>query len=297
MNHSVLIAVIAAAGAAVSMGTIGLMARLSEVDSVTVTFYRLAFGALFLWLFLALTGQMKSALSKPTKTSILSGVFIAAFILFYIEAMQHTTILVAVITLYAAPPVASLVSHFFLNDKLSRAALLSVMIAIAGFILVIQGSGDEISHDTTGFLFSLASMSCYCLFILLNKFGKSAASEWSNTAWQLMTGSLILLPLVLLGDSNIQHSEQWLWMLLTGLIPGFLGLTLAVYAIRRLSSASYATISYLEPVTALILGWIVFSEHLNAQQMLGAIVIIVNSLFELYMSSKRLVPVTSPAVR
>lgn len=51
MNHSVLIAVIAAAGAAVSMGTIGLMARLSEVDSVTVTFYRLAFGALFLWLF------------------------------------------------------------------------------------------------------------------------------------------------------------------------------------------------------------------------------------------------------
>ncbi|GAL27702.1 hypothetical protein JCM19239_3306 [Vibrio variabilis] len=53
----------------------------------------------------------------------------------------------------------------------------------------------------------------------------------------------------------------------------------------------------MEPVTALILGWIVFSEYLNAQQMFGASVIIVNSLFELYMSSKRLVPATSPVVR
>lgn len=109
----------------------------------------------------------------------------------------------------------------------------------------------------------------------------SEVDSMTVTVYRLAFGALLL----------------WLWMLLIGLFPGLLGLTLAVYAIRRLSSASYATISCLEPVTALILGWIVFSEHLSEQQLLGATVIIVNSLFELYLSGKRLVPVTSPAVR
>lgn len=287
MNNSTS-ATLAAAIAAISMGSIGLISRLSQTDSITVTYYRLGIGALLILLLLVITKRGSILKTRPAPLTLLGGIFISGFIFCYIEAMQHTTMAVAVITLYAAPALASLIGHFFLKDRLSRRASVSVAISIGGFLLVILGAGEQGQATAIGFSFALASMVCYCAFLLINKANSSENSNvLGNTFWQMLAGALLLLPMMLMGESSVQSPAQWGWMFLAGLIPGFIGLSLAIFAVERMRSASFAAISYLEPVTALLLGWTVFNESLSPMQILGAGIIISNSLIEAYMSRTR----------
>ncbi|MGR5542557.1 EamA family transporter, partial [Vibrio campbellii] len=57
--------IVVAAVAAVSMGTIGVISRLSQLDAATVTFFRLAIGGALLLLLMLLTGQVKQLKTKP----------------------------------------------------------------------------------------------------------------------------------------------------------------------------------------------------------------------------------------
>ena len=70
-----------AALAAAMMGTIGVIARYSEVDPASLTFYRLGLGAGILALYLVLTGQLRLLAAAPSPLVVLNGVLLASFIL------------------------------------------------------------------------------------------------------------------------------------------------------------------------------------------------------------------------
>lgn len=287
MNASIL-AVLAAIIAAISMGSIGLISRLSETSSITVTFYRLLLGFVFLLMYLAYTKKITLLRHPPSPLLLLSGTLIAGFILLYTEAMMHTTMLVAVMTLYTAPIFATLINHLWSTDKLTSRSLRSLSISASGFALVMYASGSQLANNLTGFLFSIGAMLCYCAFLLLNKYiGNSHNREHIiDSSWQLAAGALVIFPLLLVQNLGTQEQssftlQQWFWLICAGLVPGFLGLTLAVYAIKKLSAASFASLSYLEPVTAFMLGWLWFNENLNHLQWIGVGIIILNSIAEL----------------
>jgi drug/metabolite transporter (DMT)-like permease len=265
--------------AAISMGTIGVFSRLSGLDAATVTFFRLLIGGGLLLVLMLLTGQTSQLRIKPHPLILLNGVMLAGFMTLFIASLNYTTMLVAVMTLYMAPVVATLAAHFLLNERLNRYSVTSVIVVLLGFVLVIYQPDSTTSSalSWTGFALALGGMACYAGFILINRLIPGHYQEFTKCSWQFLVGALCVLPL-LVGTEFSLTTAQWGWMLLVGLIPGFLGIVLAVYSIKRMPAATFSTISYVEPIAAVLLGWVVFAESLTFIQITGCGIIILASI-------------------
>lgn len=74
--------IIFAATAAICMGTIGIISRLSELDAATVTFFRLFIGGTLLLILMLVTGQSKQLRAKPHPLMLVNGAMIAGFMTF-----------------------------------------------------------------------------------------------------------------------------------------------------------------------------------------------------------------------
>ena len=135
MNASgVILAVLSALG----MGTIGIFSRLTELPAETVTFFRLFLGAVFLGLFLLASGRGKLLLRRPARSVLMSGGLLAGFMIFYIQAMNLTTMANAIMLVYLAPAAASVFAHFYLKEHLSFSGWGLIMLALLGFAAVME---------------------------------------------------------------------------------------------------------------------------------------------------------------
>ncbi len=280
--------IILATIAAVSMGSIGVIARLSGLDAATVTFFRLSIGGILLLLLMLVTGQGRRGQSRPHPLILVNGVMLAGFMAFFIASLQYTTMLMAVMTLYLAPVVATVSAHFLLKERLNRYSFSSVAIVLLGFMLVIYQPADTPTAQISwlGFVFALTAMACYASFILINRMIPEDYDEFTKCNWQFLVGALCVAPMLINAELSLSAS-QWGWMLLAGIFPGFLGIVLAVYTIKRMPAATFSTISYIEPISAVLLAWLVFHEALMPVQILGCTIIILASIAQGIQPPKR----------
>lgn len=262
-----------AAIAAISMATIGVFSRLSELPSETLTFFRLGIGAVLL---LVLTFWQRRALMPALSDwlgSLLSGAFLAGFILFYVQSMNHTTMATAIFMVYLGPILATLLAWLLRGQNLSALQWGLMALAMLGFALMQQGS--DFSLGNIGVIYAGLAMLCYGGFIFVNG-GLSAHAEPVVTAfWQLAAGALVMLPVVVLRSHGWVFSPaEWGWLLLVGVWPGFIALYTAIVALKHLPTGVYGTITYLEPVAVSAFGLLLFAEPLSMSQLFGGGLII-----------------------
>ena len=73
------------------------------------------------------------------------------------------------------------------------------------------------------------------------------------------------------------------WLIAAGFFQGFMALTLVIFAIRHLTAYEYGLLSYLEPVTATLVGVTIYAEPLTPLQALGGILIVLSGIAQILM--------------
>ncbi len=274
--------------AALFMGTMGFFSRMTGLDPAVITFFRLFLGAGFLCLLLVATGRSRLLFGRPSWPVLLSGTMLGGFILLYVQAMQYTTMANAIMVLYLAPLAASLYAHLFLNERLTASSGLLIALALFGFAMMLefrlQFSGDHLR----GLGWASLALLCYTAFILLNRTTSGRSHLYTRTLHQLLAGAACMLPLVFVGlPAAGLNGSDWLWLLATGLIPGFLGILCAVSALEQLPAATYGTLAYFEPIFVVLIGWLLFQESLSPLQGAGSLLIIASGAAKGYLARYR----------
>lgn len=274
--------------AALFMGTMGFFSRMTGLDPAVITFFRLFLGAGFLCLLLVATGRSRLLFGRPSWPVLLSGTMLGGFILLYVQAMQYTTMANAIMVLYLAPLAASLYAHLFLNERLTASSGLLIALALFGFAMMLefrlQFSGDHLR----GLGWASLALLCYTAFILLNRTTSGRSHLYTRTLHQLLAGAACMLPLVVVGlPAAGLNGSDWLWLLATGLIPGFLGILCAVSALEQLPAATYGTLAYFEPIFVVLIGWLLFQESLSPLQGAGSLLIIASGAAKGYLARYR----------
>ncbi|AMD93431.1 DMT family transporter [Desulfomicrobium orale] len=285
MNASgVILAVLSALG----MGTIGIFSRLTELPAETVTFFRLFLGAVFLGLFLLASGRGKLLLRRPARSVLMSGGLLAGFMIFYIQAMNLTTMANAIMLVYLAPAAASVFAHFYLKEHLSFSGWGLIMLALLGFAAVMEFHPPSAlaAADRMGLVLAALSMLCYAGFILVNRIIPAEIPAVLRALHQLLTGAAVILPFFWLTRSHISPVNA-LWLAGAGLVPGFLAITCAVAALSRLPVAAFGTLAYFEPLTVVLIGWSVFGETLSLLQTAGCAMIMLSGCLKAALPAKR----------
>jgi len=279
--------ILAAAFSAVFMGTIGAIAVYADVSAETVTFYRLFIGALLMAVFLLVSGQKQRIFTWPGFKVLITGGFLAGFVVFYVMAMGYTSMANAIMLLYLAPVTASVVAHFFMGERLSGASAALIVVALLGFAMMLEfnfnlsGRGEEV----LGLFYALCAMVCYAAFILTNRLIHERVHVLTRSGYQMLAGALCMLPLMLQQGESM-NASQWGWLVAAGVVPGFLAIMLAVVALRALPAATFGTLAYLEPITVVGLGWVLFGQSLSTLQLAGSALIVFSGIAQAIVSQR-----------
>lgn len=272
---------------AVLMATIGVFSRYTGLPPEVITFFRLFFGAVFMAIFLLAKGDFFLVKRWPTTPVLLSGVFLAGFILFYIEAMNFTSMANAIMLVYLAPFVASVVAHFFFGERLTLLGLGCIGMALFGFAMMMEFQID-VRHDSceyTGILYGCAAMILYAGYILTNRTINEKVHVYTRAFWQLLMGAVVVVPFI--GNTLVQvTATQLSWLAAIGFFPGFLAILFAVIALHRLPAAMFGTIAYSEAVAVVVFGWALFQEALSPLQIWGCSFILLSGIVKALFTAR-----------
>ncbi len=274
---------------ALFMGAIGVFSKITGLPAEAITFFRLFLGAGFLVLFLAATGQTRVLRRWPTWPVLVNGALLAGFIIFYVRAMNLTSMANAIMLVYLAPVAASIFAHFRLGERLNATGWALIGAALAGFAAMMEfrldfeGGGDHVA----GLGFASLAMGCYAGFILINRQIRAEVPVMARAFYQLLTGAAVMFPFFWAVRTPISTPNA-LWLVATGLVPGFLAITFAVNALSRLPAATFGTLAYFEPLAVVFFGWSLFGETLSLLQLTGCAVIMTSGCAKALLERPRL---------
>ncbi len=284
-----LIAIFYAFSGAILMGTIGVFSKLTGLPAEIITVFRLILGAAFMMIFLIIIKKPRLVWRWPTFPVLINGFLLAGFIIFYVQAMNYTSMANAIMLVYLAPVAASIIAHFLLKERLTRSSLCLICLALFGFAMMMEFKIDirSGSNEFIGICYGLLALASYTGFILVNRMIKSEIHVYTRTFWQLLSGGLAMVPLAALTiqEVNVSHIP---WLIAVGLLPGFLGIFFAVAALSRLPAATFGTIAYMEAVAVVIFGWTIFQETLNPLQIAGCLFIILSGILKTVMAGQKI---------
>lgn len=264
--------------AMVIWGSVGLFVKNIDLPSIEIAFLRAAIGTVFL---LIVSFFMKSKVPKEEqeghskKDMILLGISGIALVLNWLllfQAYKYTTITNAILSYYTAPVFILLLSPIVLKEKLTLKKLISVLVAMGGLALIMMNqpetNGGNYMH-AKGISYGLAAAAAYTSVLLLNKSIKGFSS-FHRTITQIIISTLILLPMVLFrGNLHITGVNMIINILILGIFHTGLAYLLYFSSIQNVSAQRISVLSYIDPISAIILGTLFLGEPLTIYHVIG----------------------------
>lgn len=285
-------------------GSIGVFVKNIDLSSSEIAFLRGVIGSIFLFLasFLVKHKPAVKALKENAVLLLLSGGAIGLNWIFLFESYRHTTISNATISYYFAPIFVMILAPWVLKEKLTSVKVGCIVMAMVGLFLIVQNGagGGSGSHNALGIFYGLLAASLYASVILMNKFIKNL-SGFEMTLVQLMAGALVLLPYVLWqGQLNLAglNSTSIIFILILGIVHTGLAYFLYFTSIQKLKGQTIAVLSYIDPISAVIIAAIFLNESMTWIQMVGGAFVLgatfLSEKLELKIGKNGQTPTTSP---
>ncbi|CAH2715321.1 hypothetical protein BACCIP111895_02505 [Neobacillus rhizosphaerae] len=286
-------------------GSIGVFVKKIELTSSEIAFLRGVIGSLFLLIagFLVKHKPSFKALKENAILLLLSGAAIGFNWIFLFESYRYTTISNATISYYFAPIFVMILAPLVLKEKLTSVKVVCILTAMFGLFLIVNTGGGDTSgsqYHSLGIFYGLLAAAFYASVVLMNKFIKNL-SGFEITLVQLMTAALVLLPYVLwqghLHFASL-NSTSIIFILIIGIVHTGLGYFLYFTSIQKLKGQTIAVLSYIDPISAVIIATIFLSENMTMIQMIGGVLVLGATFFseklEINAEKKAQTPTTSP---
>ena len=260
-------------------GTLAVFVRNISVSSGELALYRAILAAVLIAVYLIFSKEklILSAIKKEIPLLLISGVAMGFNWILLFEAYKYTSVSAATLSYYFAPIIVTVVCPFLFHEKLTGKQILCFSMSTLG-VFLITGIPDfqNMGRDTIGILFGLSAAVLYATVILLNKFIKNVTGI-HRTFLQFLAAIMILIPYVAsTGGFHLYTLDPkgWINLLIVGLVHT--GITYCLYfsSLKELPGQEAAILSYIDPLTAVIISVAVLGENISFFQIIGGILIL-----------------------
>jgi drug/metabolite transporter (DMT)-like permease len=258
--------------AVAGFGFAGLFGKFLALSPVMIVAGRAGFAALSLAVLLALKPAWRGELRSWGATVFL-GVLLAAHWWTFFQAIQTSTVAVALVS-FSAFPVLVILSEAAWHRVRPRALDLGAALAALAGVAVIVPRIDLSDTTFRGVLWGLASGISFAVMVLWNRHQVRSGSPWMLAMIQNAVAFFVLLPLALLQSAR-PTAREWALLAILGVVftAGTHGLF--IQGLRSVSAKLASLICTLEPAYGILASALLLKEIPSPKTLLGALVITV----------------------
>lgn len=242
----------------------------------SVLFYRYGFAVVLLAVLLKLQRQSFSLSRKEIVPIAVMGLLFSASSLFLYLSFMYMDAGLACTILFVYPILVALIMFLFFHERLSFVGILCILLALTGILLLYRGDGDG-AVSTTGVVLVLFSSLSYAIYIVgVNKSSLKGLHTGKLTLFALLFGIVIYVVRLdfLTSLQPIPSVAAGIRLFSMAFFPTIVSLVCMTAAVHRIGSTVTAVLGALEPVTALVIGVLLFDETITPRITAGVILVI-----------------------
>lgn len=265
-----------------------LMSKGVSVDSIL--FFRYGIAVLILGAILLFDRQSFKISWRQAGVLLVLGLLYTSSSICLFEAYKYIPSGLATTLIFLYPVLVALIM-VFLRVVPSWQVWLAIVATFVGVIIMTQGDSSQ-EINPIGVLLSLGSALVYALFIVIINRSKtiSAISNSLLTFYALMVGAVVFLTRISLSGrevmAGIDTSLDWLNIVGLAILPTIVSTATLAVATRRIGATKASVLGVFEPITAILVGTLVFGEALTNNIIIGILIAIVAVTF-MIISTKR----------
>lgn len=200
---------------------------------------------------------------------------------FYFIALKETALSSVLILNSSNSIIVAVISFFILKEKITAKGGLAIAIAFAGCVIVALTKTGGMENSMLGNVCALACAACCAIYMVYMK--KHSNLSVPAKLFAVYSGSFAFAFAVALiqGNSFIMYEngqlfkpEEYLWIFCSATISVCISQAIINWSLKWVKATYAASVSLLEPVVGCLYGYIIWSEGLTINHIIGGIFVI-----------------------
>ena len=247
--------------AMVSVSFASILIKWSETPPFVLAAYRLAFAAAILAPFMLLTGgfsEIKRFSRQELALVLVSGLALTFHFGLWVVSLGLTLVSTSVILVTSHPIFVAAVQHFLMKEPVRKAAVVGIVIAFSGVVLIsitdYRLGGGPIAGDAFAFVGGL----CAGVYFLSGRVARRTLSvaPYAFSVYAL-AAALLFVSGAIAGDVLVVTDARELALfVLMAIVPTIFGHTMFNYALKKVPAHIISTSVLGEPVGASLLAYL-----------------------------------------
>ena len=246
----------------------------------SILFFRYAIAVLLLGAFLLLRRHSFRVTWKQACVLLVLGLLYTTSSLTLFEAYKYIASGLATTIVFLYPVLVAIIMVF-----------LKVGLTFVGVVIMTQSDSSQ-TVNPIGLLLSFASALVYALFIVIINRSKVIGNISNSllTFYALSVGTIVFLGKIALSDTGVMIglTGHTAWLNLVGLavLPTIVSTATLAIATRNIGATKASVLGVFEPVTAILVGTLVFGEALTTNIVVGILISMVAITFMIAMTKR-----------
>ena len=255
-----------------------------------ILFFRYGIAVILLGAYLLLKKENFRITLRQAGVLLSLGLLYTASSTFLFEAYKYIASGLATTLVFLFPAMVAIIM-VFLKVVPSWPVWLSIAATFAGVMIMTGGAGAE-KVNPLGVWFSIASAFVYALFIVIINRSKVISSIPNSllTFYALLTGTFFFIGRCLFSGADLMAGIDggMAWGNLIGLavLPTIVSTASLAVATRNIGATKASVLGVFEPITAILVGTMVFGEALTPNIIAGILISIVAVTFMIMLTKR-----------
>ena len=256
----------------------------------SILFFRYIISVLLLGAFLFLNKQSFRINLKQARILFVLGLLYTSSSVFLFEAYEYIASGLATTLVFLYPVLVAIIM-VFLKVVPSWPVWLAIAATFGGVLVMTQSDGTQ-TINPVGVLLSIASALVYALFIVIINRSKAIAGISNSllTFYALTVGAIVFLGKIISSDTaitaGITTGADWLNLVGLALLPTIVSTATLAIASRNIGATKASVLGVFEPITAIVVGTLMFGEPLTTNIIVGISIAMVDVTFMITVTKR-----------
>lgn len=242
----------------------------------SVLFFRYGISVLLLGSFLLLSRHSFKVSWKQAGVLFILGLLYTTSSILLFESFNYipSGLATALVFLY---PVLVAIIMVFLRVVPSWPVWLSIFLTFAGVLIMTQSDSSQ-TINPFGVLLSLGSALAYAMFIVIINRSKTIGNISNSllTFYALSVGAIVFLVKIMTADIDLtvglDNGAVWLNFIGLAFLPTIVSTASLAIATRNIGATKASVLGVFEPITAILIGALVFGELITTNIVVGILI-------------------------